>query len=88
MALYKGEIEKAEALLRRAANESSMVEPRILLSQLYWKHRSKDDFGDGKDGYEKALEELTLIAKSNTPRREVLTNYGLLKLRMRNNLSK
>jgi DNA-binding NtrC family response regulator len=40
VALYKGDLDRAEALLARACNESTMVEPHILLSQLYWKHRA------------------------------------------------
>jgi len=35
VALYKGDWERAEELLQRAANESSMVEPHILLSQVW-----------------------------------------------------
>lgn len=42
VALYKGQLEDAERYLKQAITESSMVEPRILLSQLYWKHKPYD----------------------------------------------
>jgi hypothetical protein len=54
-----------------------MVEPHILLSQLYWKHRT---VSQGVVAVEKALQELELVATTGTPRREVLTNLGMLQL--------
>ena len=76
VALYKGELDRAEALLVRACNESSMVEPHILLSQLYWKHRAATH----ANATDVAVAELEVVAATSTPRREVLTNLGLLRL--------
>jgi hypothetical protein len=78
VALYKGELEVAETHLKRAILESSMIEPRILLSQMYWKFYTNHVFEDGKTGLEKAQDELELIATSHTPRKEIFTNLGLL----------
>jgi hypothetical protein len=75
VALYKGEIDKSEQFLVRACNESSMVEPHILLSQLYWKHRVNDI---GEKALDIAISELEHVASTVTPRKEVLTNLGML----------
>lgn len=75
VALYKGEIDRAEQYLVRACNESTMVEPHILLSQLYWKHRSQER---GQVAFDIAISELEHVASTVTPRKEVLTNLGML----------
>jgi hypothetical protein len=77
VALYKGEIDRAQELLVRACNESTMVEPHILLSQLYWKHRAPE-WANATDA---AIGELEHVAATVTPRKEVLTNLGMLLFR-------
>lgn len=77
VALYKGEIDRAQELLVRACNESTMVEPHILLSQLYWKHRAPG-WANATDA---AIAELEHVAATVTPRKEVLTNLGMLLFR-------
>lgn len=80
VALYKGNVDEAEALLVRACNESTMVEPHILLSQLYWKYRvHQPAFAHNASNV--AVWELQRVAATVTPRKEVLTNLGLLQMR-------
>lgn len=80
VALYKGLVDEAEALLVRACNESTMVEPHILLSQLYWKHRVHQP-AYAHNASNVAVWELQRVAATVTPRKEVLTNLGLLQMR-------
>lgn len=80
VALYKGHVDEAEALLVRACNESTMVEPHILLSQLYWKHRVHQP-AYAHNASNVAVWELQRVAATVTPRKEVLTNLGLLQMR-------
>ncbi len=80
VALYKGALDEAEALLVRACNESTMVEPHILLSQLYWKHRvTQPEIAER--AVDVAIGELEHVAATVTPRKEVMTNLGLLMMR-------
>ena len=69
--LYAGRIEEAERLLVEATRISSLAEPRILLSQLYWRHR-------GPAGIDAAIAQLEAIENTTSPRKEVLGNLGLL----------
>jgi hypothetical protein len=72
VALYAGRVDEAERYLLAAGGNSSMVEPHVLLSQLEWKFRANDG------GYERAEKLLRRVAESNTPRKEILTNLGML----------
>jgi tetratricopeptide (TPR) repeat protein len=67
--LYQQKFDEAEALLQRALVETTLAEPHILLSQLYWKHRSN---------YTAAIRQLERIEHTSSPRREVMQNLGLL----------
>jgi tetratricopeptide (TPR) repeat protein len=67
--LYQQKYEEAEALLQRALVETTLAEPHILLSQLYWKHRNN---------YSAAIEQLEAIEHTTSPRKEVMQNLGLL----------
>ena len=72
--LYGGRVREAEALLVSAANMTSLAEPHILLSQLHWRHRPHG----AEHGLAVAQAELELIENTTSPRKEVLTNLGLL----------
>jgi tetratricopeptide (TPR) repeat protein len=67
--LYQQKYEEAEALLQRALVETTLAEPHILLSQLYWKHRGN---------YSAAIAQLEAIEHTTSPRKEVMQNLGLL----------
>ena len=67
--LYQQKYDEAETLLKRALNETTLAEPHILLSQLYWKTRNN---------YDAAIEQLAAIEHTTSPRREVMQNLGLL----------
>ena len=67
--LYQQKFDEAEALLQRALVETTLAEPHILLSQLYWKH---------KNNYSAAITQLEAIEHTTSPRKEVMQNLGLL----------
>jgi tetratricopeptide (TPR) repeat protein len=67
--LYQQKFPEAEELLKRALVETTLAEPHILLSQLYWKH-----YGN----YTSAITQLEAIEHTTSPRKEVMQNLGLL----------
>jgi len=67
--LYQQKFTEAEALLSRALVETTLAEPHILLSQLYWKHYNN---------YTAAISQLEAIEHTTSPRKEVMQNLGLL----------
>ena len=70
--LYDGRIQEAHDHLVAACNMTSLAEPHILLSQLYWRYRSSGV------GIARAQYELEVIENTTSPRKEVLTNLGML----------
>lgn len=71
VAFYKGNLEKAEEFLLAATVETTLAEPWILLSQLEWSKRNN---------VEKAIEYLSKIEHTTTPRKEVMQNLGILRM--------
>ncbi len=66
---YQGRADEAEALLLAATQTTTLAEPHIMLGQLYWRHRRN---------FTAAIEALSRIENTTSPRKEVLQNLGLL----------
>lgn len=52
--------------------------------QLYWKYYAEREVSPGVNGYAAALTELKYVSQTSSPRREILTNLGMLQYRILN----
>ena len=68
-------VAQAEAWLKQACNWTTLAEPHVLLSQLYWRHGYR---GDKAAGMRLAEAEIAYLDNTTSPRKEGLTNLGLL----------
>jgi tetratricopeptide (TPR) repeat protein len=67
--MHQSKWEEAEKYFLRATEETTLAEPHILLSQIYWRVFKNA---------ESAISQLEKIEKTSSPRKEVLQNLGML----------